>query len=260
VYGPYVNHAHYAGLMEMLLPFALVFAISNYWHKPIRVLFSLATLVMGCSLFLSQSLGGIIAFVAELLVLALVLTNNASRKRLPVLGTVCLLLIISVALLHPKGLGDRLLEMRNPLSTSNVLNRLLVTKDSLKMVARRPGLGWGLGTFTDVYPSFRSFYSDFVVNEAHNDFMQTLVETGVAGFSLLLAFLVLLYRNGVRNCLNWRHEPRAGMALAALLGCTGVLVHGFSNFNLHIPANAAMFFVLAAMASTARRTNGMHRA
>src|SRR5581483_6219418 len=30
IYGPYVNHHHYAGLMEMLAPIPLVFAFSKY--------------------------------------------------------------------------------------------------------------------------------------------------------------------------------------------------------------------------------------
>ena len=36
VYGPYVNHAHYAGLMEMLIPFSLIFAITDNLLRPLR--------------------------------------------------------------------------------------------------------------------------------------------------------------------------------------------------------------------------------
>ncbi len=35
--------------------------------------------------------------------------------------------------------------------------------------------------------------------------------------------------------------------LAALLGATGILVRGFVDFNLQIPANAALFYLLAAI-------------
>jgi hypothetical protein len=30
IYGPYVNHNHYAGLMEMLFPIPLVFAFTRF--------------------------------------------------------------------------------------------------------------------------------------------------------------------------------------------------------------------------------------
>jgi len=41
------------------------------------------------------------------------------------------------------------------------------------------------------------------------------------------------------------------MTVAALLGCVGVLVHSFFDFNLQIPANAALFYVLCALAAGA---------
>jgi hypothetical protein len=38
--------------------------------------------------------------------------------------------------------------------------------------------------------------------------------------------------------------------VAALIGCTGILVHSFLDFNLQIPANAALFYVLCAIAAS----------
>jgi hypothetical protein len=38
--------------------------------------------------------------------------------------------------------------------------------------------------------------------------------------------------------------------VAALLGCVGILVHSFLDFNLQIPANAALFYVLCAIAAS----------
>ena len=58
------------------------------------------------------------------------------------------------------------------------------------MFSHRPVLGWGLGTFPTVYPSYRSFYTNLFVNEAHNDYAQLLVETGLLGFGLMLWFLI----------------------------------------------------------------------
>jgi len=110
-------------------------------------------------------------------------------------------------------------------------------------------LGWGFGTFSTVYPSFRSFYTNLAVNAAHNDCLELAVETGAIGFALTLAFIYLLYRTGIRRVERWRSDPGANTALAALIGCTGLVVHSFSDFNLQVPANAALFFVLAAIAT-----------
>jgi len=118
------------------------------------------------------------------------------------------------------------------------------------MAAKRPILGWGLGTFPVVYPQFRTFYTNFYVNEAHNDYLQFLAETGALGFAALLWFIWRLYRNALRRIQEWTTDLNGSIALAGLLGCTGILVHSFVDFNLQIPANAAWFYVLAVIAAS----------
>jgi hypothetical protein len=46
---------------------------------------------------------------------------------------------------------------------------------------------------------------------------------------------------------------RRGVALGALAGCAGVLVHSFFDFTLHTTANALMFLLLAALATAGPR-------
>src|SRR5439155_15560712 len=43
-------------------------------------------------------------------------------------------------------------------------------------------------------------------------------------------------------------DSRLPIRLGAAIGCCGLLVHSFFDFNLHIPANAAWFAVLAGLA------------
>jgi O-antigen ligase len=128
--------------------------------------------------------------------------------------------------------------------------RLNITGDSLRMFSKRPVGGWGLGTFPTVYPSYRSFYTNLFVNEAHNDYAQLLVETGLLGFGLMLWFLVRLYQYGLPTSRRWEFEWDGAVSLAALLGCTGILLHSFVDFNLQIPANVALFYVLCGLAAS----------
>ena len=118
------------------------------------------------------------------------------------------------------------------------------------MFTYRPIWGWGLGTFPTVYPQYRSFYTNQFVNEAHNDYAQLLVETGVLGFALMLWFLTQLYRASLPELHGWQNRWDRAVSLAALIGCTGILVHSFVEFNLQIPANAAFFYVLCALAAS----------
>lgn len=256
IYGPYVHHAHYAGLMEMLVPIPLVLAMSSLFPRPSRILLAFAALVMGSTIFLSQSLGGILSFCAQLLLLSIILARGGrsgrSRRSLVLLGLLCVVLAGSLVALRPVGLALRLSHLRDPLGKADGRSRVRIVKDSIQMGRERPILGWGLGTFPVVFPSFRSFYSDFWVNEAHNDFVQVWVETGTLGFLLMSVFLAMLYRIGLSTTAQWRRDPRASIALGSLIGCTGILVHGLSDFNLQVPANAALFFALAALATTPR--------
>jgi O-antigen ligase len=118
------------------------------------------------------------------------------------------------------------------------------------MFGRKPVLGWGLGTFTTVYPQFRSFYTTLFVNAAHNDYIQALVETGIVGFAAILWFLIAVYREGLRNLESWSRNWSRTLGLASLIGCTGILVHSAVDFNLQIPANACVFYFLAAVTTS----------
>ena len=76
-----------------------------------------------------------------------------------------------------------------------------------------------------------------------------MLETGLAGFAVAVWFLVVLYREGLHHLRKARFSATEALCTAALAGCTGLLVHSFPDFNLHIPANAALFYVLCAMAT-----------
>ena len=250
VYGPYVDHAHYAGLMEMLVPIPLIFAMMNRWQKPQRALFAFAALLMASTIFFSQSLGGIAAFGVQVLFLGILVgVRQRSRRQLLLLLVMAVLLVIWLTMFSPGGISERVVRLQDPLGKAGAGDRVRIVKDGLRMIAARPLLGWGLGTFPIVYPSFRSFYTNFFVNAAHNDYVQIAVETGLAGFALVCSFIVIFYFAALRRIANWRTDVHAAVTLAAIIGVTGILVHSLSDFNLQIPANAALFFALTAVAT-----------
>ena len=118
------------------------------------------------------------------------------------------------------------------------------------MLADRPVFGFGLGTFPTAYPPYQSFYSNIFVNEAHDDYMQLLVEMGLAGFGVMVWFLVLLARAAWRKLKSGKLGVNGGLALAGSLGVVGILVHSFFDFNLQVASNAAWFYALAAMVAS----------
>jgi O-antigen ligase len=251
IYGPYVNHNHYAGLMEMLVPVPLVFCLTRYAHGRVRTIVAFGAAVMAGTIFLSGSRGGMLAFSTEMVLLgAVLLRKHRGSKGAAALG---MFLAVVVGMLVWIG-GDELSKRVATISTDtkselSIGLRGTVKKDSLKMFVRKPVLGWGLGAFPTAYPQFRTFYTDLFVNEAHDDYVQLLVEMGALGVVLMLWFLVTVYRNAFRKLSDWPNDINGAVALASLLGVTGILVHSFFDFNLQIPANAAWFYVLCTIAA-----------
>ena len=246
LYGPYPNHAHYAGLMEMLFPVGLVFALSREFRSHAKLLLYFAAIVMAGSIFLAASFGGILSLLGELVVLSIVLLRGRHGTRIwRSILAVCLLLSVFAVILQPTALEERLQHWKSKSERLEVTGRLDIVRDSMGMVAKRPVLGYGLGTFIEVYPKNRTFYTNYIINAAHNEYVQVLVELGGAGFILILALVTLLFREGLRKAGGWQHDCERAMALAGLVGCSGILIHSLCDFNLQIPANAALFSVLA---------------
>jgi O-antigen ligase len=245
IYGSYVNHNHYAGLMEMLAPIPFVVSMGHIFRGGKRALVGSCAVLMAGTIFLSGSRGGMLAFVLEMVLFA-ALTLGKRRSPRIALGSMAVCVLI-VALLIFVGKGGWILGRLGDLSPGI---RLDITKDSLRMFSHRPVWGWGLGTFPTVYPSYRSFYTNLFVNEAHNDYAQLLVETGLLGFGLMLWFLVRLYRYGLPTSRRWEFQWDGAVSLSALLGCTGILLHSFVDFNLQVPANAALFYALCGLAAS----------
>jgi O-antigen ligase len=184
------------------------------------------------------------AVVVETVLLAILWMRRFSpRRSAAVFVAFCLVTALFLAWIAPQELGNRMTDIHDPA-------RWLIHRDALRMFAAHPFLGSGLGTFATTFPRYRVFYDGFVINHAHDDYLELLLETGLAGFAAAVWFILPLYREGIRNFRVARYVPAATMSVAALAGCSGLLAHSFVDFNLHIPANAALFYVLCAVATT----------
>jgi len=260
IYGPYVNHNHYAGLMEMLVPIPLVFAFSRFGHTRERWIAASAAAFMAATVFLSGSRGGMIAFAVQMTIFIVFVFRERKKRTVVVLLSGFVLLSIGII----TWTGGR--EVRTRIATlaaekhSDMSSdiRLQIDRDILRMWQKRPVLGWGQGTFADVYPRFRSFYTDSLVNAAHNDYLQVLAETGILGFGTMIWFLVSVLRPALRKSHKWASDLNGAVAVAAILGISGILVHSLVDFNMQIPANAALFYSLCTVAALEPRFKAHH--
>ena len=260
IFGPYVNHNHYAGLMEMLTPIPLVISLAENIRDSHRTLAALAAAVMASTIFLSGSRGGMAAFAVQMALLAgFLIARRKNAKAALMLGAFAVIVLALLAWLGGGELVNRLASVHS--ATHAELSggtRLTIDRDALRILAQKPISGWGLGTFSEIYPQFSSLSTNLQVGFAHNDYLQLLVEMGALGFATMLWFLLILFRSAFKKLKHFPADTNAAVTLAAVLGVSGILVHSCVDFNLQIPANAAFFYVFCTAAAMEPRF-GRHR-
>lgn len=268
IFGPYVNHNHYAGLMEMLIPISAAWAISATgkwpgWSRRARsrgrarrAFAAFLVLVPIASVLLSGSRGGCLALLAEAGILGAILLRRpaGTHGRRTAAGALLALAasLLCFFLLDPGGLSQRLAGTASLSQASDATlgERLTVARDSPRIIRDHPGLGIGLGSFEAVYPGYRSFPTDLVWDHVHNDYLEAIAETGLVGALLIAAAVVLFFRMAFNRLDERLRTPAGWIEIGAAIGCIGLLVHSLSDFNLHIPANAAWFAACIAIATS----------
>src|SRR6202158_1414173 len=102
-FGPYVNRNHFAGLAELLIPPGLAILILRAERRDQLPLVTLFTLFPIGALFLSASRGGIMSFLAEIGLLAiLIFFRRREGKELVAAG---LWVVLAIALVSWLGIG-----------------------------------------------------------------------------------------------------------------------------------------------------------
>jgi O-antigen ligase len=252
-FGPYVNRNHFAGFAELVIPIALVPLVLGKVRRGRLFLVSLFTLVPIVALLLSASRGGIVSLALEMILLFAILLYQKIHSKYVVAGAV----VVLCAGLAVSWIGiQRVLQRFAGTQTIDVTmgKRASMRRDSWKIFQDHPVIGTGLGTLQLVFPPYESNYDNKVVNHSHNDYLEALAETGALGGLCCVWFLGALFTDSIKGLRNLGTSFGASLNLAGLVGCSGLLVHSLVDFNLHIPANALLFFVAAHLATTRLQT------
>jgi O-antigen ligase len=127
--------------------------------------------------------------------------------------------------------------------------RASMRSDTWRIFLDHPVAGTGLGTLQTVFPAYESLYDARIVNHTHNDYLEVLAETGIAGGICFAWFLGILFVRSLRRLENLSNSFTSVLHLSGLVACCGILVHSVVDFNLHMPANALLFFLMAHLAT-----------
>ncbi|MEL6755955.1 MAG: O-antigen ligase family protein [Pseudomonadota bacterium] len=186
--------------------------------------------------------GSVAGYLLLVPVLGLCALIMQSQKRLfnpmPLLiGT--LILIPSVLLIAHSpllsGLGTTVITNEGPMS------RLGLAEVGLEVFWDHFLLGTGLGTFEPVFKAYEDpeTVSLTYANHVHNDYLQWAIETGIVGFSLLLAALIWLVRQMFRA---WQMTayPTRRMRRAAATAALVPILHSLIEYPLRTPSTLAL--------------------
>lgn len=282
IWGPYINRNHFAGYMEMAVPLALGFSLyrlsgikvlpgipfkmklSVYANSkalmPMTLLFA-AAIVMAGVLFMTLSRGGTAGLVAGVVVfLAMSLKRRSLKNKAVILAAIAAVLFLLFVFLSWSRLEERFSQVGEEDRTA----RFDVWADSVNIAGDFPVFGSGLGTFERVYPLYQTRYSILLFTHAENDFVEILTEAGVAGVVAAGGMIFFFFYPVVQGWRVRRNSFVKCMAAAGTASCAALFVHSFSDFNMHIPANAMLITVIAgvtyAMVFNISERDGRHAA
>ncbi len=263
-FGPFINRHHFAGYMELMVALPLGLLLAGAVPRDRMLLYGFAAAMMGFSLILTNSRGGIISLVALVFFLVAISSvgwrrrgreeasatrGGRARAAMTRAGIALAILVTLFGGVLFFGGEESLTRLIGSVNTNDpTTGRLHFWRGTWEIIKDYPLLGAGLGSFSVAYPRYDTANGYFRLEQAHNDYLQVLADAGILGAALGLIFLVALFRQGFAR-LNSTDKFRRGVALGALGGCFAVLTHSFFDFTLHTTSNSLLFLVLAALAT-----------
>lgn len=256
--GLFANANHMATLLVVSLPFIAALH-SHVMRRADRALAAsmgflsaIAVLVVFVGVATNGSLAGIgLAAPVAAASLAIALPDRARKIRhgVPLLAGLSLV-SAAVMLLGPFGNNLFGVGMEN-----NAQSRLTSFSNTIAAAFNYAPVGSGIGTFVPVYKTMEdpAVVERIYMNNAHNDYLQLALETGLPGMILGAAFLIWAT---LRAVAIWReHDDQRMFEKAATVALAAILLHSIVDYPLRTAAISCLFAAcVALMAKPRERT------
>ncbi len=263
--GTYVNRNHLAGMLAMALPLSLGLLASRVGHagenlryrsksllrriavslNPARLnqtlIFSAISIVILLGAIFSRSRTGIMLAMLGIFLTAILYGFRIGGRRSTNLVTV--FSVIGLALAVEVGLAPVLERFSAEAALEDA--RWSIFGSSITALGQFFPFGSGLGTFPDIYRRFQPAEISLFVNHAHNDYIEYLFEGGLMAAVVILLFLFAYVRAWPRLLRLQHWGTLSFMQAGAGIGLLLMALHGLTDYNWHIPANAIYFALMA---------------
>ena len=261
-FAQFINKNHFAYLMEMAFGLGIGLLIAERATQNRLLLHVALLLPIWIGLMLSNSRGGILAMLAQVVIAALLLMSTRATKlrttRLIAVRAVLVVVLVAGVLFGTLWIGgDRLVSTIEAAGTDLSANttterdgasRNEIWRATTKLFSAHPILGAGLGAYWPRISAHHDASGALVPQEAHNDYLELLASGGVVGLLLGVWFALNVFRTSRRNLNSSTGFVRTAR-LGAIVGLAGVAVHSLFDFGLHLTGNAVVFMTLIMIAT-----------
>jgi O-antigen ligase len=283
-YAQFINSNHFAFLMEMALGLALGIVVCRGVTGKRLAIYLVAAVPMWIALVLSNSRGGILSLLCQVLFLALLYGvgsepsatgergsraggawsradsgENFARRlfrisrsfaaRAVLIAALLAGAITTVVMVGGDPLAGRVdsiaVELDRKTADFYTL-RPSIWRATWDLIKDHPLAGVGFGGYWIAITKYHAASGETTPQEAHNDYLELLASGGVIGVAIGIWFVVTLIRTARRKLRATDHYQRA-VTLGALAGILSIAVHSLVDFGLHITINALVFTVLIAI-------------
>ena len=269
--GTYNSRDHYAGLLEMALPFALMYAVAilQRSRRPggasataalaACAMMSVAALIVIGSVLSLSRMGFLCALVSMPIAGILAFRPHGApaegkrrspwRKALP--AAAALTVVLAGMIFLPT---DVLIKRFAALAPGDDIApdiRAELWRETAPLIRDYPLFGCGLGTYESAFLRYKLVAPMNTADFAHNDYLQVLAELGIFGFAAGLFFVMRIFLGAGREALRSESIDERCLAAACVAAMSAMLLHSFVDFNMYVPANAMVFAWIAGIASRA---------
>ena len=262
--GTYICPNHLAGLLELILPLALAWALVSRTKLWLKILLGYAALVMAGALVVTLSRGGWLAGGLALVAFTTALVLRRSVRWRAVFALLGVLVVVGFIAARAPAVQFRFQKMFGGNSEEKKIEdvRFQFWKPAIEIWRANFWCGAGPAAFDYRFTAHRPADVQMRPDRVHNDYLNTLADWGVVGLALVLAAVGcvavgvvktwLFVRGGSRD-LGDNRSDKFAFLLGAATAIFALLLHSIVDFNMHIPANAIVVVTFLALLSAQQR-------
>lgn len=239
VFSTFGNPIFFGVYLTMSLPVLVAVAATARFPSPLRTIASAAVILSVSALYFTGTRASWLA-IAIAGALYVALSDSSARRKIAILATAAA--VAAVFLWATRDVWAR------------QQAHALIWRDTLRMWTARPVFGVGQGLFHVNFPDYASAellaiwpQSEAIINDAHNEFLQTLAETGIAGFSFL-AWLLTAFFAAALSEIRSRRKDDGALALGIFVAVSAALVQNFFSVDMRFAVSGIYLFALMGIA------------